>query len=76
MSIKQDDPNYVTGALNYYAADRDPNVSEPAINPGYYDPIQILFWKNTVTGNLFVLKDGQDNGDGTYTLTWMQLSVE
>lgn len=74
-SKSQDDPNYVTGALNYYAADRDPTASEPTINTGYFNAIQILWWKNTSTGDVWLLKDAVDNGDGTFSLTWVMISV-
>jgi len=70
-----DDPNYVTGAMNYYTADRDPLSLEPTINPGYYDPNQILWFRNRVTGDLFYLKTAVNNGDGTYSLTWVLTSV-
>lgn len=68
-------PNYVTGAINYYWADRDPTVSEPDIIVGLLAAEQILFWKNSIAGTLWFLKSAQDNGDGTYNLDWIEFGV-
>ena len=75
--VKQDDPpNSVSGAFNFYNADRNPTANEPSILAGLLVPQQILMWKNTATGVLFFLKSATDNGDGTYTLTWVQFTFE
>lgn len=68
-------PNYVTGAINYYWADRDPTASEPDIIVGLLDPAQILYWKNAPAGTLWFLKSALDNGNGTYTLSWVEFGV-
>ena len=67
------DPNYVTGSFSYYNADRDPTSSEPLIISGYLDPGMILFWKNTVTGSLFLLTNA--TADSPPILTWVKLSL-
>lgn len=68
-------PNYVTGALNFYWADRDPTSSEPDIIVGLLAPQQILLWKNATTGSLWFLKGSQDIGEGDYNLSWVEIAI-
>lgn len=67
------DPNFVTGSFSFYNADRDPTSNEPLLNPGYFDPGQILFWKNTLSGDIFLLVNA--TSDTIPVLTWGKISL-
>jgi hypothetical protein len=66
-----DDPSYVSGAFNFYNADRDPTSSEPVIITGLLDPSQILLWKNIANGNLWYLINA--TSDSPAVLTWVEI---
>jgi hypothetical protein len=72
-SVKNlDEPSYVTGSFNFYNADRDPTSNEPVIIAGLLDPSQILFWKNTTNGNLWILVSA--TSDSPAVLSWAKIS--